>query len=80
MDKQMQGKFIAIRLIELCEQKNMTIYQLAEKTDIPAKRLWRLSHAMTTDPGVFLMLKICNGLGVTVDEFFNTDEFRVSQE
>jgi hypothetical protein len=29
----------------------------------------------TKNPGIFTMIKICNGFGITISEFFNSKEF-----
>ena len=64
------------RLKDVCAQKNMTYQMLAEKSGVPVRRVYRLYHGMTSNPGVFVMLDICKALDITVDEFFGTDEFK----
>lgn len=63
------------RLKELCEQKNVSYSELAEKSGVPVKRILRMAWGGSSNPGVFIMLKICDALGITLDEFFGTEEF-----
>lgn len=73
----MQGNMvIGRRLKELCKEKNVTYQELGDKIGMPAKRIYRLANGMHSNPGVFTMLPICDGLGVTLDEFFGPEEFR----
>ena len=64
------------RIKELMEQKGMTYNTLAEKSGIPLRRVYRLATGMTYNPGVFTMIEICDALGVSLDEFFDTEELQ----
>lgn len=64
------------RLRELCVEKNMSYRALGEKIGMPETRILRIARGMTSNPGIFVMISICDGLGVTLDEFFGTDEFK----
>lgn len=70
-----QNGALAKRLKELMKEKGMNYKELAEKSGLPDRRIYRMAMGMTSDPGVFVMMKICNGLGITLDEFFGTEEF-----
>lgn len=67
---------LANRLKDLCKEKGISYQELAEKADMSVKRVYRLASGMTADPGVFTMMSICDALGVTLDEFFGTEEFK----
>ncbi len=67
---------LANRLKELCEEKNLSYNALAEKSGLPVRRIYRMACGGTSNPGVFVMMQLCNGLGMSLDEFFATDEFK----
>lgn len=67
---------LANRLKELCKEKNMSYRELGEKIGMPATGIMRIASGMTSNPGVFRMIRICDGLGVSLDEFFDTEEFK----
>lgn len=71
-----QNIALANRLKELCEQKNLSYNELAEKSGLPLRRIYRMAHGGVSNPGVFVMMRICSGLEVSLDEFFGTDEFK----
>ena len=71
-----QNMAIANRLKSLLEEKGMNYQTLAEKSGIPVRRVYRLVYGYTSNPGIFLMLRICEALEITVDEFLQSDEFK----
>lgn len=64
------------RLKELCQEKNISYRELGEKIGMSGTRIARIANGMTSNPSVYTMIQICDGLGVSLDEFFGTDEFK----
>lgn len=71
-----QRDAIGKRIQDLMEQKGLNYNTLAEKSGVPLKRVYRLANSMNSNPSVFLMMQICDGLGVSLDEFFGAEEFK----
>ena len=71
-----QNTALANRLKSLCEEKGISYADLAQKSGIPVRRIQRMAFGATSNPTVFMMLRICDALGITLDEFFGTDEFK----
>ena len=71
-----RSELLSNRLKELCKEKNLTYQRLSELTCIPVNRVYRLYNGLISNPSVFLMLDICEALGVTLDEFFDTEDFK----
>ena len=63
------------RILYLCGKKNMTIYQLSIESAIPHSTLKSILYGNSKNPGVVTIKMICDGLGITLTEFFNTPEF-----
>lgn len=73
----MEGsRAIANRLKQVCEKKNMSFSELAKKSGVPVKTILRMSYGTNASRGIYNMINICDGLGITLDEFFGTDEFK----
>lgn len=72
----MGNEVLANRLKELCQEKNITYRQLGEKIGMPPTRIMRIVYGNTSNPGIYTMMDICDGLGVSLDEFFGTEEFK----
>ena len=71
----MENQILGKRLKELCEQKGVSYAELAEKTGVSKRSIMRLVFGAPSSTSVFRMIAICDVLGVTLDEFFNAEEF-----
>ena len=63
------------RLKEVCQEKGISYRELAEKVDMPTSRIFRIANGMTTNPGIYTMIRICKGLEISLDEFFSDEAF-----
>ena len=66
---------IALRLMQLCDQHNISINYLATSAGIPRSTLKNILYGRSQNPGVVTLKKLCDGLGITLGEFFSTPEF-----
>ncbi|MBQ7777589.1 MAG: helix-turn-helix transcriptional regulator [Oscillibacter sp.] len=66
---------VAVRLIQLCGQYNISINHLANTSGIPPSTLKSILYGRSQNPGVVTLKKLCDGLGITLGEFFSTPEF-----
>ena len=73
-DKQ---KIIAKRINDLCKKKGMSYYILAYKSAVPLTTLLHIVDGSTKNPGIYTIFKLCDGFGITVKEFFDTEEFHI---
>ncbi len=75
--------YIAVksRLIFLCGEKKMTINRLATESGIAPSTVKNILYGKSTNPGIVTLKKLCDGLGVSLTDFFNTKEFsKLEQE
>lgn len=69
------------RIIELCVQRNMAINSLANSAGISPSTIYSMLNEKSQNPGVVTLQKICDGLEITLREFFNSDIFdHIEQE
>lgn len=79
--RQKNGQEMLIKRIEfLCVEKGISQYKLAIKSTVPVTTLDNIMKNRTSNPGLFTIVKLCNGLGVTLAEFFDCDEFHSIEE
>lgn len=67
---------IGKRISHLCKQKGITAYQLANKAMVPMTTLENIMKGHTGNPGIYTVGKICDGLGITMQELLDYEEFR----
>lgn len=63
------------RILILCEQRNMTINKLANLSAIPPSSLKNILYGKSQNPKILTIKMLCDGLGITLGEFFSTAEF-----
>lgn len=69
------------RIFELCSQKNYTINKLATQSGISPSTIKNILYGKSVNPGIVTIKILCDGLGITLSDFFSTPEFeKLEQE
>ena len=68
------------RILELCEEKHMTINKLATEAGLSPSSLKSILYGKSKNPGVVTLKIICDGFGISITEFFSTDYFRNAEQ
>ena len=63
------------RIISLCEEKNITINKLATESGVSPSTLKNILYGKSKNPGVVTLKMICDGLGISLTDFFMMSEF-----
>lgn len=63
------------RILQLCGQRNITINKLASISALPPSSIKNILYGRSSDPRLLTIKKICDGLEITLAEFFDTEEF-----
>lgn len=66
---------VANRLMALCGERDMSIHKLATISAIPPSTLKNILYGRSKNPGIVTIKKLCDGLDITLGEFFSTPEF-----
>ncbi len=66
---------IRIRILQLCEERDLTINKLATICAIPPTSLKNILYGKSNNPKILTIKLICDGLDMTLAEFFDTPEF-----
>lgn len=64
------------RILELCAQRNLSINGLARISGVHPSTVKGIMNGSSQNPGIVTIKKLCDGLGITLIEFFNNDDFR----
>ncbi len=68
------------RILFLCEQKNMTIHHLAIESAVSPSTVKSILYGNSKNHGIVTIKMLCDGLGISLTEFFDTDEFRFLEQ
>ena len=66
---------VANRLQQLCAEKQISINNLANISAVPPSTLKNILYGKSKNSGIVTLKKLCDGLDITLGEFFNTAEF-----
>ena len=67
---------VARRIVELCEERGITINALAYISAVPPSTVKNIIYGVSRNPGVVTVKMLCDGLGITLGEFFNSELFK----
>lgn len=69
------------RILYLCEERKMTINKLATESGVAPSTVKNILYGKSCNPGIVTLKMLCDGLGITLIDFFNTEEFeKLEQE
>ena len=63
------------RILQLCEERNLTINKLATICTLPPSSVKSILYGNSQNPKILTIKLICNGLDMTLADFFDTPEF-----
>ena len=63
------------RILQLCGERNITINYLANLCGLPPSSVKNILYGRSTNPKLLTINKICDGLEITLGEFYSTPEF-----
>ena len=63
------------RIIQLCAQRGIAINSLANVSGVSPSTVYSILNEKSKNPGICSIKKLCDGLDITVREFFDSDLF-----
>ena len=72
---------VAQRIIELCKERNIATNALANISGVSPSTVYSMLNEKSQNPGVVSLKKLCDGLEITLREFFDSPIFdNIEQE
>lgn len=66
---------IANRIRQLCKERGITPNRLSTISAVPQATIKSILNGESKNPGAVTIKKLCDGLEITLSEFFSTPEF-----
>ena len=63
------------RILTLCEERGISINKLSTISALPPSSIKNILYGKSQNPKLLTIKMICDGLEITLGEFFNTPEF-----
>lgn len=69
------GKAVGIRILEICTERGITLNKLSTICGITQSTLNNIVNGGSRNPTIATIKKICDGLDITLPEFFDAKVF-----
>ncbi len=63
------------RILQLCGEHGISINRLAALSALPPSSIKNILYGKSQNPKLLTIKLLCDGLGITLGEFFSTPEF-----
>lgn len=67
---------VAERILELCMAQNITVNKLATVSGVTQSTVNDIVNRKAKNIGIITIKKLCDGLDITITDFFDTERFR----
>ena len=64
------------RFNELCYKKDLNYCKLATISGVPYTTVKSIFYGQSNNPGIATIKKLCDGLEISITDFFNTEYFQ----
>ena len=67
---------VVLRIKQICKQKGIKYNTLATNSGVTPSTVYSLLDEKRRDIGVVVLKKLCDGLDISISDFFDSDIFR----
>lgn len=71
---------IVLRMKNICRDMNITYNELAVRAGVTPSTVYSMMDSRRKDLSVITLKKLCDGLDMTITEFFNDDIFKTLEQ
>lgn len=64
------------RILQLLGEKRMSIHKLSMESAVAPSSIKNILYGKSQNPGIVTLKMLCDGFGITIVEFFDTDIFK----
>ena len=66
---------VAERFLKICKERGIKLNELANVSGVTPSTVYSMLNEKSKNPGVASIKKICDGLEISIREFFDSDLF-----
>ena len=70
------GEAVRERILELCREHDISVNKLSNMSGVTQSTVNNIVSGRNNSATVSTIKKLCDGLGITIEEFFNSELFR----
>ena len=66
---------VAKRILQLCDERNIAVNTLANISGVSPSTVYSMLNEKSQNPGVVSLQKLCDGLEISLRQFFDSELF-----
>lgn len=70
------GEAVRMRILELCREHDISVNKLCSISGVTQSTVNNIVSGRNNSATVSTIKKLCDGLGISIEEFFNSELFR----
>ena len=70
------GEAVKERILALCREKNLSVNKLSNMSGVTQSTVNNIVSGRNRSATISTIKKLCDGMGITIEEFFNSELFR----
>ena len=70
------GEAVKERILELCREHDISVNKLSSMSGVTQSTVNNIVSGRNNSATVSTIKELCDGLGITIEEFFNSELFR----
>ena len=67
---------VKYRILQLLDERKMSIHKLATESAVAPSSIKNILYGKSKNPGIVTLKLLCDGLGISLIDFFNTAAFQ----
>lgn len=71
---------VAKRFISLCSERGISVNELAYRSGVTPSTAYSMLDSRRRDVSIVTIKKFCDGLEITLEDFFSAPEFRALEQ
>ncbi len=70
------GEAVKARILELCHKNDISVNKLSSMSGVTQSTVNNIVSGRNNSATISTIKKLCDGLGISIEEFFNSELFR----
>ncbi len=68
------------RLLVLLEERKMSVHKLSTESAVAPSTIKNILYGKSVNPGIVTIKMLCDGFGISLADFFDTEAFRTLEQ
>ena len=69
------GEAVRVRIVQLCEEREISVNKLSNISGVTQSTVNNIVSGRNRSATISTIKKLCDGLGITIQEFFDAEQF-----